>query len=140
MADTYRVMIRLSPEIYAQLAARGSSGQPLAAIVRHALVQYLAQQPEQPPSAARAANEQPEQPPHAAPQLIPSPYGRPGIAPETLQAIATERRRYPTRTMKAFAQHLFEQGIYRGRARDGHAVPVDHSRLRRWLQQARQQS
>src|SRR5215471_7858851 len=128
MADTYRVMIRLSPEIYAQLAARGSSGQPLAAIVRHALVQYLAQQPEQPPSAARAANEQPE---HAAPQRIPSHYGRPGIAPETLQAIATERRRYPTRTMKAFAQHLFEQGIYRGRACDGHAVPVDHSRLRR---------
>ena len=48
MAQTARVMIRLSPEIYAQLEARGSSGQPLAAIVRHALVQYLAQQPEQP--------------------------------------------------------------------------------------------
>ena len=48
MAQTARVMIRLSPEIHAQLAARGSSGQPLAAIVRHALVQYLAQQPAPP--------------------------------------------------------------------------------------------
>ena len=48
MADTHRVMIRLSPEIYAQLAAHGCSGQPLAAIVRHALVQYLNRQPEQP--------------------------------------------------------------------------------------------
>jgi hypothetical protein len=70
---------------------------------------------------------------------MPTHYGRPGVALETLQAIATERARYPSLTMKAFAQHLFEQGIYRGRARDGHAVPVDHSRLRRWLQQARQQ-
>jgi predicted DNA-binding protein len=53
MADAHRVMIRLSPELYAQLAARGSSGQPLAAIVREALLAYLAQQP-------RAAPEQPE--------------------------------------------------------------------------------
>ena len=48
MADTHRVMIRLSPELYAQLVARGSSGQPLAAIIRHALIQYLDRQPEQP--------------------------------------------------------------------------------------------
>jgi hypothetical protein len=48
MADVYRLMIRLSPELYAQLAARGRSGQPLAAIVRDALVDHLARQPEQP--------------------------------------------------------------------------------------------
>jgi len=71
---------------------------------------------------------------------MPTHYGRPGVAPETLHAIATERARYPTLTMKAFAQHLFDQGIYRGRSREGHAVPVDHSRLRRWLQQARPQT
>jgi hypothetical protein len=58
MADTHRVMVRLSPELYAQLAARGSSGQPLAAIIRQALIDYLAQQPEQP---TRAATQQPEQ-------------------------------------------------------------------------------
>jgi hypothetical protein len=58
MADTHRVMVRLSPELYAQLAARGSSGQPLAAIIRQTLIDYLAQQPEQP---TRAAMQQPEQ-------------------------------------------------------------------------------
>jgi len=50
MPDAYRVTIRLSPELYAQLEARGSHGQPLAAIVRDALEQYLPRQPEQPPS------------------------------------------------------------------------------------------
>jgi len=39
--------------------------------------------------------------------------------------------------MKTSAQQLFDQGIYRGRARDGRLVPADHSLLRRWLQQAR---
>ena len=173
MADTHRVMIRLSPELYAQLAARGSSGQPLAAIVRHALVQYLVRQPEQPdtiratvaalrtrlhelqsqvhaltarvdalaapqqPQAAVVASEQPEQPPHEAPHSLPMHYGRPGLAPETLQAIAEARVCSPNLSMKAFAQLLFDQGIYRGRARDGRPVPADHSRLRRWLDQAR---
>jgi hypothetical protein len=50
MADEYRVTIRLSPELYAQLQARGSHGQPLAAIVRQAVVEYLARQPEKPAS------------------------------------------------------------------------------------------
>src|SRR5438874_10177812 len=47
----HRVTIRLSPELYAQLEARGSHGQPLAAIVRDALAHYLVWQPEQPPTA-----------------------------------------------------------------------------------------
>jgi hypothetical protein len=44
MSDTpaFRVTIRLTPELYAQLQARGSHGPPLAAIVRQALVEYLA--------------------------------------------------------------------------------------------------
>jgi hypothetical protein len=69
MADTHRVMIRLSPEIYAQLAARGRSGQPLAAIIRQALIDYLAQQPEQPARAATKHPEQPEQPSDLQAQL-----------------------------------------------------------------------
>jgi hypothetical protein len=48
MSQTYRLMIRLSPELYTQLEARGSSGQPLATIVRQAFIDYLARQPEQP--------------------------------------------------------------------------------------------
>src|SRR2546421_6704220 len=45
MADVHRVTIRLSPELYAQLEARGSHWQPLAAIIRDALEHYLSQQP-----------------------------------------------------------------------------------------------
>jgi hypothetical protein len=48
MPDEYRVTIRLSPALYAQLEARGSQGQPLAAIVRDALLAYLSRQPETP--------------------------------------------------------------------------------------------
>ena len=45
MPDDYRVTIRLSPELYTQLAARGA-GQPMAAIVRDALEDYLTRQPD----------------------------------------------------------------------------------------------
>jgi len=71
-------------------------------------------------------------------QPAPTHTGRPGVAPATLQAIAAARVRSPDLTMKAFAQLLFDEGIYRGRARDGREVPADHSRLRRWLVQAQQ--
>jgi len=46
MPEEYRVTIRLTPALYAQLQARGSQGLPLAAIVRQALVEYLARQPD----------------------------------------------------------------------------------------------
>ena len=57
MSDTseFRVTIRLTPALYAQLQARGSHGQPLAAIVRQALVEYLARQPETPEQAVELA-------------------------------------------------------------------------------------
>jgi hypothetical protein len=55
MPEEYRVTIRLTPELYAQLQARGSQGQPVAAIVRDALVEYLARQPETPASAEELA-------------------------------------------------------------------------------------
>jgi hypothetical protein len=48
MPDEYRVTIRLSPELSAQLEARGRHGQPLAAIVRQALLEYVTRQPETP--------------------------------------------------------------------------------------------
>ena len=51
MPDAYRVTIRLSPELYAQLTARGRQGQPLAAVVRQALADYLTRQPDEPTSA-----------------------------------------------------------------------------------------
>ena len=51
MPEEYRLTIRLPPDLYAQRAARGSHGQPLAAILREALVDYLARQPGRPPPA-----------------------------------------------------------------------------------------
>jgi hypothetical protein len=58
MSDTsnmaeFRVTIRLSAELYAQLQAHGSHGQLLAAIVREALTEYLARQPTTPQSLAQ---------------------------------------------------------------------------------------
>ena len=55
MPDEYRVTIRLSPELYAQLTAHGRHGQPVAAIVRQALAEYLARQPAAPESPADLA-------------------------------------------------------------------------------------
>jgi hypothetical protein len=55
MPDEYRVTLRLSPELYAQLEARGGHGQPLAAIVRDALEHYLMRQPEPPQSTENPA-------------------------------------------------------------------------------------
>jgi hypothetical protein len=45
----HRLTIRLDDVLYAQLAACGSRWQPLAAIVRQALTEYVARQPETPP-------------------------------------------------------------------------------------------
>jgi len=44
----HRITIRLDDATYAQLEVRGSQGQPLAAIVRQALLEYLARQPDAP--------------------------------------------------------------------------------------------
>jgi len=50
MPEEHRITLRLTPELYAQLEARGRSGKPLAAIVRDALVEYLSRQPATPQS------------------------------------------------------------------------------------------
>jgi hypothetical protein len=65
-------------------------------------------------------------------------HGRPGISRETLQAIADERTLCEGLSIREFSQRLFDKGIYRAKAKDGRAVPVDHSRLRRWLDQTRE--
>jgi cell pole-organizing protein PopZ len=52
MPREHRVTIRLDEALYAQLAARSSREQPLAAIVRQILIDYLARQPDEPTSAA----------------------------------------------------------------------------------------
>lgn len=66
------------------------------------------------------------------------PTGQPGIPPETLQAIAEARQQYPYLTLPELARLLYYQHIYQARGKDGQARPVDHSRLRRWLAQARE--
>src|SRR5689334_10618186 len=52
MPGEHRVTIRIPESLYTQLAARGSHGQPLAAIIREALEDYLMRQPGQPPAAS----------------------------------------------------------------------------------------
>jgi hypothetical protein len=82
--------------------------------------------------------------PVAVPQVAETPravavhHGRPGISPETLQAIADERTRCEGLSLKDFAQRLFDKQIYRSKGKDEQEVPVDHSRLRRWLDKARE--
>jgi hypothetical protein len=78
---------------------------------------------------------QPVPVPHAA--EAPVPHGRPGISRETLQAIAEEYTRCKDLSRTAFVLHLFEKDIYRAKAKDGSPVPMDHSRLRRLLERAR---
>jgi hypothetical protein len=164
--DDHRVTIRLSPELYTQLQARGSQGQPLAAIVRQALMEYLARQPGTPESAVElatavavmaarldglqdqvealaarletvAAERQPPATRHRQPRQ-PRPPGRPGLPPAQLQAIAEARALYPDLSLAQLAQHLYEAGIYQTTGKDGQARPVDHSRLRRWLLRAQE--
>jgi len=54
-----------------------------------------------------------------------------------LQAIAAARQHQPTLTYRAFAQHLFETGIYRSQGRGGSEGPASNSLIHRWLQEAR---
>lgn len=70
MTEEHRVTIRLDAVLYAQLAACRASGQPLAAIVRQTLVDYLDRQPDTPQRAAevtttRAAMAARDRPPPA---------------------------------------------------------------------------
>lgn len=55
MPDEHRLTIRLPQELYAQLASCGWPGQPLAAIVRQALQEYVARQTGQPRSSDETA-------------------------------------------------------------------------------------
>lgn len=55
MQNEYHVTIRLDEALYAQLTAWSTTGQPVAAIVRHALIDYLARQPDAPTSPAAVA-------------------------------------------------------------------------------------
>ena len=65
-------------------------------------------------------------------------HGRPGISRETLQAIADERTLCEGLSIREFSQRLFDKHIYRAKAKNGQEVPVDHSRLRRLLDRARE--
>ena len=97
----YRVAIRLTPEVYAQLEAQGRAGKPLAAIVRDALVDYLARQPQQPLmvedalplAAATAATRQPEQPPAADPPQARTAGGQRKLTPRQQRALRDKHQR-----------------------------------------------
>jgi hypothetical protein len=54
-----------------------------------------------------------------------------------LRAIATARQQQPQLTHRAFAQYLYETGIYRSQGRGGGEAPASTSLIHRWLQEAR---
>ena len=165
--DDYRVTIRLSPHLYAQLEARGSHGQPLAAIVREALEAFLAQ-PRQIPadmaaslaalqvqveqltsqlaalaamrqqSAAIPATQAAERQPTAARRPTPPATPEsPTALTPHLQRIAEVAAEYDKLSLAELAQLLFDRNIYRARDRRGEAVPVNRGTLKKWLDQAR---
>jgi hypothetical protein len=84
----------------------------------------------QPPSApTRDEQAPPPQPPRRA-----KTGGKRGIAPEVLAAICAEREKHPNASLKRFAQHLYDTGIYRSRKQyTGEAVPVNPGTLKVWL-------
>jgi len=55
MPQDHRLTIRLPQELYTQLTACGWPGQPLSAIVRHALQEYVVRHTDQPSSADETA-------------------------------------------------------------------------------------
>lgn len=55
---------------------------------------------------------------------------------EDIVKIAEARAQYDRISERAFADLLFERGIYRHRAKDGQEVPIPHTTLRTWLQRA----
>jgi hypothetical protein len=52
--------------------------------------------------------------------------------------IATARQQHPYLSLPELARLLYNANIYRATGKNGQARPVDHSRLRRWLQRARE--
>jgi hypothetical protein len=63
---------------------------------------------------------------------------RRGLPRETVEAIAQERWRCEGLSLRQFAQHLHERGIYSSMARDGSRRPVDASTLGHSREQARE--
>src|SRR5262249_4941246 len=55
---------------------------------------------------------------------------------EDIVKVAEVRRQYPDISERAFIQMLFDQGIYRHRAKDGSEVPLPHSTYRDWIKRA----
>jgi hypothetical protein len=50
--------------------------------------------------------------------------------------IAEARTQYDKLSERAFAQLLYDRGIYRHRAKDGSDMRIPHTTLRKWLKQA----
>jgi hypothetical protein len=57
--------------------------------------------------------------------------------PEIIVKIAEVRAEHFRMSERTFAQYLYEHDIYRHRAKDGREIPIPHTTLRKWLQQAR---
>lgn len=94
------------------------------------------------PALAVAMPQASETPSSATPAPLPErrePAVKATLAlPEDIVKIAEARAQYDRLSERAFIQLLYDRGIYRHRAKDGHEVPLPHSTYRDWIQQARE--
>ena len=65
--------------------------------------------------------------------------GNPGIPDEKLQQIADEYTLCEGLSLSAFAQRLFDKGIYRSKAENGSEKPVNRGTITKWFKRAREQ-
>ena len=59
-----------------------------------------------------------------------------GLSREKLKEIADERTRCPELSLRAFAQRLYEKGIYHAKSLDGREVPANKGTISDYLKRA----
>ena len=60
------------------------------------------------------------------------------VAPELLEALAAVRRQFPHATLRALAQYLYDENIYRAHTKTGQKGLVSTSVVDVWLKKAKQ--
>jgi hypothetical protein len=87
--------------------------------------------------AAQVADTEQAAAPAPQPELPAAPVQTEEL-PEVIEKIADARAEHFRMSERTFAQYLYDNHIYRHRSKDGREVPIPHTTLRKWLQQARE--
>ncbi len=105
--------------------------------VQHDLVSAETDILDAPPQAVAAPEQGVSPIPAPQPEMPAAPVQTVELS-EDIVKIADARAEHFRMSERSFAQLLFDRGIYRHRAKDGQEVPIPHTTLRKWLQQARE--